>query len=89
MFILYGTKADATLVPVAVFDTAEQLAAYVNALARPGATGLDPDHQAKSLLAGYVECQSMTLDQIWATWPNWQDELVKAQSCPRNPACAA
>jgi len=37
------------------------------------------------ILYGTKDWQTITIDQIWDTWPNWKDQLEKLKLCPRNP----
>ena len=87
MLILCGTKVDESVVAVAVFDTESQLATYVNALVvNPLVSSeLDATRKAASVLADCVDQQTVLLDAIWDTWPNWQTVLLGLKSCPRNP----
>jgi deoxyribose-phosphate aldolase len=84
MFILFGDN----LTPVAVFDTNEQLSAYVNSLVAFGTSEIDPVLKAQSVLAGQVDHQSQSISSVWESNPDWKNTLNKAKLCPRNPACA-
>ena len=86
MFILFGTK-NGVSEPVAVFDTNEQLGAYINSLVAFGASEIDPVLRAQSVLAGCTDHQSISVAQLWEAHADWQDHLMAAKSLPKNPTC--
>ena len=84
MFILYGTK-EGEIEPVALFDLDARLTTYVNSLISISSGEIDSILKSQSVLADYTDWQTITIDQIWDTWPNWKDQLEKLKLCPRNP----
>jgi hypothetical protein len=85
MIILYGTKQDTTIEPVAVFTCDSDLARYVNALCPRGTQTLDNELKAKSILAKYTDHQSKTVEQIWESCEDWKEQLEAAKLCVRDP----
>jgi len=74
--------------PVAVFDTNEQLSAYINSLVAFGTSEIDPVLKAQSVLAGHKDHQSISVAQLWESHEDWQDKLEAAKRLPKNPTCA-
>ena len=87
MFILYGTKEDNTIEPVAVFETIDMLSNYVNALTVNQSEGIDKGRLSQSVLAGYIDHQTITVGQVYNTREDWVNQLVAAKKCPFNPVC--
>lgn len=83
MFILFGDN----LTPVAVFDTNELLANYVNSLVVFGTSQVDPVLKEQSVLKGHKDHQSISVGQLWEAHADWESKLVAAKGLPKNPTC--
>ncbi len=83
MIILYGTKNDKTIEPIAIFSDTNRLDTYLNSLYIQG--NLDEKLKSKSILANYGEHQTKTVEQIWETCEDWKQQLDLAKQCVRDP----